>query len=338
MHGILALAGALALGLGGAVIPLQPAHADVSTTVNVTLGGAREANAPIPNSGCYPSGVMTPFATVEVSAAGVGATVSANIQTSSSAVTAALYSGSFLADNTVAYCQGRTVQAPAGGAATLNWAFGQAGGVSHWVVALFSPSPGTTARLSLTSTGMLSVSGQPLSILTTSLPAATRGSDYSAGVDAVDGQLPYRFAVSGLPAGLSIDPATGVIAGVPGESGMFTPAVTITDAASPAQTVTRRLRLEVASGAAVPTPPPTTPPATASPTPSPTSTAPPPPAAATPPPPRGSNASRMRSGATLAETGSDLSAPLAAGACIIAGGVALLVVTERRRRRARRER
>jgi hypothetical protein len=69
----------------------------------------------------------------------------------------------------------------------------------------------------------------PLSITTGSLPRGSIHSSYSAKVSVTGGHSNYQWSASGLPSGLSIDPASGVISGDPQETGSFTVIVTVTD-------------------------------------------------------------------------------------------------------------
>ncbi|MEV6600040.1 putative Ig domain-containing protein [Actinoplanes sp. NPDC051346] len=55
------------------------------------------------------------------------------------------------------------------------------------------------------------------------------GVAYSKTLTANGGTTPYRWAATGLPAGLTLDPATGVIAGTPTTAGNHTVKVTVTD-------------------------------------------------------------------------------------------------------------
>jgi len=70
-------------------------------------------------------------------------------------------------------------------------------------------------------------------ITTTTLPAGIANSSYSAQVTAVGGTTPYSWSATGLPAGLSINAATGVISGTPTTLGTSTAAITVTDSTNP---------------------------------------------------------------------------------------------------------
>ena len=94
-------------------------------------------------------------------------------------------------------------------------------------------------------TGTLPIS--PLTMGTTSLPAATGGAAYSAVLAAYGGATPYTWSVTAgsLPPGLSLDPSTGVISGTPDVTGTYDFTVTVTDAESPAVTASRALSISV---------------------------------------------------------------------------------------------
>ncbi|HAM45800.1 MAG TPA: hypothetical protein DCM67_12365 [Propionibacteriaceae bacterium] len=72
--------------------------------------------------------------------------------------------------------------------------------------------------------------GPAVSITTTSLPEAGVGVAYSLTLAATGGLAPYTWAASGLPSGLSLDTATGVISGTPDEVGTSTVDITVTAA------------------------------------------------------------------------------------------------------------
>jgi hypothetical protein len=83
-------------------------------------------------------------------------------------------------------------------------------------------------------------------ITTTSLPAATIGTAYSATVTASGGTKPYVWKAKGLPKPLKINKTTGVISGTPTSKDAaktYSVAVTVTDKAKPKGTATKTLSL-----------------------------------------------------------------------------------------------
>jgi hypothetical protein len=70
----------------------------------------------------------------------------------------------------------------------------------------------------------------PLQITTDSLPNGTKGVAYSLGINYTGGTAPYTWNATGLPDGLVIDGATGVISGVPTQAGQSTVTITLQDA------------------------------------------------------------------------------------------------------------
>ena len=76
-----------------------------------------------------------------------------------------------------------------------------------------------------------------LTLQPSTLPAATVGQSYKCGSDltASGGKAPYTYAISAgiLPPGLSLNPSTGAITGIPTAGGTFTFTVTATDSAGP---------------------------------------------------------------------------------------------------------
>src|SRR6266567_1025363 len=90
--------------------------------------------------------------------------------------------------------------------------------------------------------------GSGLSITTTSLPVGTNGVAYAANLTAQGGTPPYTWTViaGSLPAGLSLNPATGAISGTPSGSGSsFT--VRVTDSSSSPQSATQALSIAISS-------------------------------------------------------------------------------------------
>ena len=91
----------------------------------------------------------------------------------------------------------------------------------------------------------------PVSISTTSLPAATIGKKYAGGqLTASGGTTPYKWKVSGLPRGLTVSSRTGLIKGTaksskrhPQSAGSFSLTVTVTDSSNPKQTASKSLTL-----------------------------------------------------------------------------------------------
>jgi hypothetical protein len=62
------------------------------------------------------------------------------------------------------------------------------------------------------------------------LPDGALSAPFSFTVQALGGTPPYRWSANGLPAGVSIDPSSGVISGTPTAAGAFPFAVTVSDA------------------------------------------------------------------------------------------------------------
>jgi hypothetical protein len=69
-----------------------------------------------------------------------------------------------------------------------------------------------------------------LSLNTGGLTIATYGQPYAPCVTATGGSSPYTFGATGLPAGLTINPATGCFSGAPSTLGRHTVSLTVTDA------------------------------------------------------------------------------------------------------------
>jgi hypothetical protein len=87
----------------------------------------------------------------------------------------------------------------------------------------------------------------PLTISTKTLPSGTAGTAYSATLAADGGIKPYNWSVPTglLPAGLTLNSATGEIAGTPAKPGPADFTVQASDSATPARIVTQPLLLNI---------------------------------------------------------------------------------------------
>ena len=105
-------------------------------------------------------------------------------------------------------------------------------------------SPAMTRSVSLS----LTVAPSTLTFTSSPLPAATNGTAYSQSLQANGGTTPYTWSITSgsLPAGVTLNPSTGVLSGTPTASGGFTFAATVTDSGSPVQTKSVSLTLTVA--------------------------------------------------------------------------------------------
>ena len=83
----------------------------------------------------------------------------------------------------------------------------------------------------------------PVEISTTKLDDAVINAPYSQKLSASGGKPPYTWAAQGLPAGISLDSATGAVHGTPTTTGTATIVITVTDATG--AKVTKSLTLKV---------------------------------------------------------------------------------------------
>lgn len=122
-----------------------------------------------------------------------------------------------------------------------------AAGTSNFTVTVTDAA--TTPRSASRDYSLTIQSAPVLTITTTTLPGATVGVAYTQTLAASGGTTPYTWSVTAgaLPAGLGIDPATGVISGTPttAETANFT--VTVTDSSAPAATDTQALSIVVSA-------------------------------------------------------------------------------------------
>ena len=115
--------------------------------------------------------------------------------------------------------------------------------VSSIVVA----NPGTGGNVSAGATFTVT---QSLAINATALPSGTTGSSYSFTFTGRAGTPPYTWSATGYPPGLAINPASGVLSGVPQTSGSYVVTVVLRDAAN--STATAQFPLAVGSPAPAP--------------------------------------------------------------------------------------
>lgn len=105
-----------------------------------------------------------------------------------------------------------------------------------------TPQQTATANLSITV-------NSALAITTTTLPSGSIGTAYSTTLAASGGVTPYSWSVTSgsLPAGLSLNQTSGVISGTPTTVETSTFTITVSDAETPADTVSASLSIVISS-------------------------------------------------------------------------------------------
>jgi hypothetical protein len=108
-----------------------------------------------------------------------------------------------------------------------------------------SASLAATEAFTITIGSGLAITTPPL------LPGASAGVAYSTSLTAVGGTNPYQWLVSAgsLPAGMALNPASGLLSGTPSNSGTFTFTVLVTD--NGGNRATQQFTLIVGSGLAI---------------------------------------------------------------------------------------
>ena len=87
---------------------------------------------------------------------------------------------------------------------------------------------------------------QAPAITTTTLPGGTAGTLYQATLQATGGTAPLNWSIApALPAGLTLDPATGAITGTPAAPSTTQLAVTVTDGATPPASASTNVTLQI---------------------------------------------------------------------------------------------
>lgn len=104
-------------------------------------------------------------------------------------------------------------------------------GAASFTIQVTDSSNGTSGPVSTSQAYTLNVAAPTVTVGPASLPNPTAGAAFSQALTGSGGAAPYSFAVTNgaLPAGLSINPATGAITGTPTAAGSFNFTVTATD-------------------------------------------------------------------------------------------------------------
>jgi hypothetical protein len=145
-------------------------------------------------------------------------------------------------EKTVAYLAGFT---GAGGTTPFIWGATNlpAGLTMSTTTGAITGTPSSTAVTSTVAVTLTDAAGSAVSkdlslavaaavsITTTTLAGGEKSDSYSATLAGANGVTPYDWDVAGLPAGLVLDTATGVISGAPTATGTSSLTVTLTDAA-----------------------------------------------------------------------------------------------------------
>ena len=99
---------------------------------------------------------------------------------------------------------------------------------------------------------LITITGNPLRFVTTSLPQGTEGTSYSQTISVTGGDSPYTWEISSgtLPDGLTLRSTNGVLSGTPDEdsAGTYSFTVTVTDDSSPELSAEQDFTLVIAQG------------------------------------------------------------------------------------------
>jgi Putative Ig domain len=125
----------------------------------------------------------------------------------------------------------------------------QSGNFSFTAKVADSSSPALSAQQELSIT--VSAATNTIQITTNSIPSGQVGVGYSDTLAVTGGTSPYTWTINSgtLPTGLTLNAATGLIAGTPSQSGSFSFTVQVKDSSSPAQATSQSLSITIAAAA-----------------------------------------------------------------------------------------
>uniref|UniRef100_Q023T9 Ig family protein n=1 Tax=Solibacter usitatus (strain Ellin6076) TaxID=234267 RepID=Q023T9_SOLUE len=117
----------------------------------------------------------------------------------------------------------------------------------------FRVTDSSSPAKSVTAAFNLDILPPGFAILTTSLPDGQAGVPYAVQIQSAGGVTPYSWTVTSgqFPAGISLDPSTGLVSGTATAAGSGTVTIRATDSSSPRQVATRGLTLTIAGKAIV---------------------------------------------------------------------------------------
>ena len=136
---------------------------------------------------------------------------------------------------------------PATGAITGTPASSGSSPVGVTVTDSSSPTPGSVSRSYTLTVNPSNLNPSNLAITASALPSGTVNQPYSAALSASGGATPYTWTATGLPQGLTLNSATGVISGQPTRAGSSSVKLQVTDSSKPTQKASATLVVTVTS-------------------------------------------------------------------------------------------
>jgi hypothetical protein len=193
----------------------------------------------------YANPLPTTF-TARISAPALGSTVSGNVAVATSVFDTATVTGVDLFKDGVLFAS--MTSSPY----SFTWDTAQDANGTHELLITAHDALGNDTSFLASFTVSNTVTANPPSIGTASLPGGTQNAAYSDTLAATGGTTPYTWSISSgtLPAGLALASATGAITGIPTTTGTSTFTVKVTDAH--ALTATKSLSIAVSAVALLP--------------------------------------------------------------------------------------